>query len=146
MPTYEHHRPALTVDVALFCGSGASFRVLLIRRGLEPFEGMWALPGGFVEHGERLEHAARRELLEETGIAWAGPLRQVGTFGDPGRDPRGWTVSVAYAAWVGESAPGPVAGDDAASADWFELSALPALAFDHDEILRCSAAVVPASR
>jgi 8-oxo-dGTP diphosphatase len=98
MFSYPYPRPSLTVDVALVTLEGMP-RVLLIRRKSEPFAGCWALPGGFVDENERPIDAARRELLEETGLGQAD-LEQFHTFGDPGRDPRGWTVSVVYMARV----------------------------------------------
>ena len=132
----------LTVDVIVAArlgegGDRARWRVLLIQRGRPPFQGTWALPGGFVEPHEPLDRAARRELREETGLE-PERLEQLRTFGDPGRDPRGWTVSVAHLAVVGEvEARGfrPAAADDAADVAWFDLDGLPALAFDHAEIL-----------
>ena len=129
---YPYPRPSLTVDVALVTREKTP-RVLLIRRKAAPFAGKWALPGGFVDEGERLIDAARRELKEETGLE-AADLEQLQTFGDPGRDPRGWTVSVVH---IGRVGPGlnPTAGDDAAEAGWFPLAAPPPLAFDHAEIL-----------
>ena len=132
MPFYEHPRPALTVDVVLIAARPRP-SVLLIRRGKPPFEGRWALPGGFVEMDEDLESAARRELAEETGLE-AGPLVQVGAFGRPGRDPRGRVVSVA---WTGAPAADEAAegASDAAEARWFGLDDLPELAFDHGEII-----------
>lgn len=135
MYEYEFPRPALTADVALFCGDEADRRVLLIRRGAEPFLGNWALPGGFVDEGEAVEAAARRELAEETGIAWTGPLIQAGAFADPGRDPRGWTATMVYTAWVGEIPLRASAGDDAAEAEWHRVRSLPALAFDHNHVI-----------
>ena len=96
---------------------------------------MWAIPGGFVDESEPLEHAARRELAEETGLLLASPLLPVGTFGDPGRDPRGWTVSAAFAADVGETPPRVSGGDDAVDATWFGVDDVPPLAFDHDQIV-----------
>ena len=93
--TYEYPRPAVTVDVVLFTIRAGDLAVLMIRRGGAPFKGHWALPGGFVEENESLERAASRELKEETGIEQAA-LEQLGAFGDPGRDPRGHTVSVAF--------------------------------------------------
>lgn len=136
MPTYEHARPALTVDVAVFRGRAGERDVLLVKRGEEPFAGRWALPGGFVEEGETLESAARRELLEETGLDPLGDLDQVGTYGDPGRDPRGWTVSVVFMATLGYDEIGAVVGgSDAAEAAWYPVDASPGLAFDHDRIL-----------
>jgi 8-oxo-dGTP diphosphatase len=131
--TYPYPRPSLTVDVALVTRE-ATPRVLLIRRKADPFQGKWALPGGFVDENERLLDAARRELEEETGLKQAD-LEQLHTFGDPGRDPRGWTVSVAYLARVAADELKPVAGDDAAAVGWFPLGKLPPLAFDHAAIL-----------
>jgi 8-oxo-dGTP diphosphatase len=135
---YDWPRPAVTVDVALFTVAGAlnqlRLEVLLIRRDGEPFRGRWALPGGFVREGEDLHDAALRELEEETGVPEAF-LEQVGAVGTPGRDPRGHTVTVA---WVG-LVPGDRcrlrASGDAREARWFDVSALPELAFDHAEIL-----------
>lgn len=137
--TYEYPRPALTVDIAVIGAASGVQHVLLIRRGSEPFRGRWALPGGFVDEGERLVDAACRELAEETGLV-VEPLvlHQVGTYGDPGRDPRGWTVSVLFAcvAPVGPTLPDVLGGDDAAEARWFAADALPMpLAFDHDMLV-----------
>lgn len=122
--------PALTVDCVVFDPRG---RVLLIRRGHEPFKGCYALPGGFVDVGETVEAACRRELLEETGLA-AGDLFLVGVYSDPARDPRGHTVSVVFLARLTVPAD-PVAGDDAAAADWVEDWRGERLAFDHAQIL-----------
>lgn len=134
MVEYRFPRPAFTADVIALARDAGGSRVLLIRRGNEPFAGRWALPGGFVDEGERPEDAARRELAEETGLRFEGPLELVGVYGDPGRDPRGWTVSAAYRVVL--DAPHDVAGgDDAAEARWFPLDALPPLAFDHDDIV-----------
>jgi len=130
----QHARPALTADVVAVHAGGVP-RVLLVRRGNEPFAGRWALPGGFVDEGELPIDAARRELTEETGFAFAGDLALVGVYGEPGRDPRGWTVSVAYlAVTTGEVV--VAGGDDAAEARWFPADELPVLAFDHDAIVR----------
>ncbi|QJW95310.1 NUDIX domain-containing protein [Frigoriglobus tundricola] len=131
--TYEYPRPALTVDVAIVTRE-ANPRVLLIRRKNDPFAGSWALPGGFVDENERLADAARRELVEETGVEGAD-LEQLYTTGDPGRDPRGWTVSVAYLAQVAPDSLKPIAADDAAEVGWWALDALPPLAFDHAMLL-----------
>ncbi len=122
--------PLLTTDCVIFDREG---RILLIRRKNEPFRGAFALPGGFVEIGERTEAACRREVLEETGIT-IGELRLVGVYSEPGRDPRGHTVSIAYMALV-PPATRPKAGSDAEDAqwrgDWHKLD----LAFDHAQII-----------
>ena len=140
-----YRRPSVTVDVVLLAREGAHWHVLLIRRKHPPFEGCWALPGGFVEPFEQLESAARRELQEETGVA-PRHMEQLHAFGDPGRDPRGWTISVAYLAILDEgerSSLHPQAGDDAACVGWFDLSSPPPLAFDHADILACAARAAP---
>ncbi len=122
--------PALTTDCAIFDGSG---RVLLIRRKNPPFQGAYALPGGFVEIGETLDAACRREVLEEAGIE-LGDLWLVGVYSDPGRDPRGHTVSVVFSA-VLPRALTPQAGSDAEGAEWVADWRKLALAFDHAKIL-----------
>jgi 8-oxo-dGTP diphosphatase len=134
--SYEYERPGLTVDCVIFGLDleDESLRVMLIERDLEPFAGMWALPGGFVREGETLEMAALRELREETGITNAF-LEQLYTFGEPGRDPRGWVVSVAYYALVSPEKHAIHAATDARQASWFPAAKLPPLAFDHAAIL-----------
>ena len=132
---YAFPRPAVTVDLAAFALFGSDLRVLLVRRKDEPFAGCWALPGGFLEMDEPIEAAARRELREETGFTLPGPVELIGVFGDPGRDPRGRTISLVYAAVV-RDAPATVAGaDDAAEAAWCDPRGCGPLAFDHDAIL-----------
>jgi 8-oxo-dGTP diphosphatase len=133
--TYEFPRPALTVDCVVFgYDGGAGLQVLLIRRGIVPFKGAWALPGGFVLMDEGLEDAARRELGEETGLKDVF-LEQLFTFGAVDRDPRGRVVSVAYFALVRPDR-NPARGDtDADEARWFEVDGMPEVAFDHGEIL-----------
>lgn len=134
--TYDYPRPALCTDTVVFSGPAEARKVLLVRRASEPFVGCWALPGGFVDEGERPVEAARRELAEETGLIWEGPLVPVGTFADPDRDPRGWTVSAGYLADLGLEEPLVVSGDDAAEARWCFTDDLPRdLAFDHAEII-----------
>jgi 8-oxo-dGTP diphosphatase len=130
---YEYPRPAVTVDVVIVTREKPR-RVLLIRRKHEPFTGRWALPGGFVEMNESLEAAAERELREETGVT-AVRLEQLHTFGDPDRDPRSRTISVAYLAVVEEHQVTPHANDDAAEVGWHSLTRPPGLAFDHAGIL-----------
>jgi 8-oxo-dGTP diphosphatase len=131
--TYDYPRPALTVDIVVATRE-ASPRVLLIQRKNEPFAGSWALPGGFVDEGERLGDAARRELREETGID-AEDMEQLYTSGNPGRDPRGWTVSVVYLIQTDPARLKPQAADDAAAVGWYPLNELPVLAFDHEMLL-----------
>jgi 8-oxo-dGTP diphosphatase len=132
-PTYP--KPSVTVDVVIFSFIRGELCALLIKRNHEPFAEQWALPGGFVQQNEKLETAAARELSEETGLSNIY-LEQLYTFGDPGRDPRGWTISVAYFAIVGADQTSAVqAGDDAGDADWFNVYALPKLAFDHARIV-----------
>jgi 8-oxo-dGTP diphosphatase len=131
--TYDYPRPSVAVDLVL-ASKEAAPRVLLIRRKHEPFAGCWALPGGFIEMDESLEESARRELREETGLD-TGALIPLGVYGDPGRDPRGRTISVVYLAQVNPKTLRPRAADDAADVDWFALSRPPKLAFDHAKIL-----------
>jgi 8-oxo-dGTP diphosphatase len=122
--------PLLVVDCVLFDAKG---RVLLIRRARPPFKGSYALPGGFVDVGETAEAAARRELLEETGVSAPAVLRLVGVYSDPKRDPRGHSVAVAF--WGRVRSAKPVAGDDAAAAEWVDGWEAETLAFDHAQIL-----------
>ncbi len=134
MPRMQYHYPAITVDVVIFTLRDDDLQVLLIQRKISPFEGRWAIPGGFVETDESLEVAARRELQEETGVRNVY-LEQLYTFGDPKRDPRGRVVTVAYLALV----PAPLAveaGSDASDARWWPVAKLPKLAFDHTQILQ----------
>jgi 8-oxo-dGTP diphosphatase len=131
--TYEYPRPSVTVDVAIITRE-ARPRVLLIRRKHDPFAGAWAIPGGFVDPNEPLAAAAARELREETGVENVD-MEQLAAFGDPGRDPRGWTVSIAFLARVAADT-AALAADDAAAVAWHSLDVLPKpLAFDHEIIL-----------
>ncbi|PTX43179.1 8-oxo-dGTP diphosphatase [Christiangramia gaetbulicola] len=126
---------SVTVDSVVFCKVNNQFKVLLIQRKNDPFKGQWALPGGFVDEGEDLETAAKRELEEETGVK-VESMQQVQTFGKPGRDPRGHTISIGFLSRIYcEEHLEP--SDDAKDARWFEIEKLPDmdLAFDHDEII-----------
>jgi 8-oxo-dGTP diphosphatase len=129
----EVQRVALAVDVACFTLREGALEVLLVRRRTDPFAGMWALPGGVVAADEPLDDAARRVLAERTGV-WGAYLEQLYTFGEPGRDPRGRTVSVAYYALLPGEPPSPRSGRDVAAAAWHPATALPPLAFDHGRI------------
>jgi len=133
--TYTYPRPAVTVDCLIFSRSGENIQLLLIQRDNQPFEGSWALPGGFVEIDEPLESAAHRELEEETGIHDIR-LEQFHTFGKPGRDPRGRTISVVYYGFMDHQSQEAAAGSDARNARWFDILHLPELAFDHHEIIQ----------
>jgi len=133
--TYEYPRPALTVDAVVFAVTGDVPSVLLIRRDKPPFEGCWALPGGFVEMNETLEEAIARELEEETGLRNVS-LEQLHAFSAIARDPRGRTVTVAFYGLAGEGTTRLQAGDDARAAQWFPLDNIPPLAFDHQQMVR----------
>ena len=132
--TYQYPRAALTVDCVVFGFDEGDLKLLLIQRDLEPFAGKWALPGGFVHVDESLEEAARRELQEETGLSRVF-LEQLYTFGKPDRDPREHVVTVAHYALVKLSVHSVKAATDARNAAWFDVSDLPKLAFDHEEII-----------
>lgn len=132
--TYQYPRAALTVDCVVFDFDEGELKVLLIQRALEPFKGRWALPGGFVHVDETLDEAARRELGEEAGLKNVF-LEQLFTFGTVNRDPRERVVSVAYYALVKLSDHRAKAATDAANAEWFPISKVPKLAFDHADIL-----------
>lgn len=133
--TYQYWRPAVTVDNVVFSFDGSHLNVLLIRRKNEPYKDKWAFPGGFLDEQETLEEAARRELKEETGLT---PKRfmEVSAFSELDRDPRGRTISVAFASVVRPTQTAVKAGDDAADARWFPVTELPLLAFDHEHIFR----------
>lgn len=134
MAEYEYPRPALTVDCVVFGLDEEDLKVLLVERGLEPFAGTWAIPGGFAHVDESLEDAAKRELSEETGLKNVF-LEQLYTFGGVNRDPRERVVTVAYYALVNIFDHTVQAATDARNAAWFSVNDTPILAFDHDEIL-----------
>ena len=130
---YRYPHPAVTTDCVIFGFNGERLQVLLIERGIEPFKGRWAFPGGFLKMDETAEEGAKRELKEETGLENAY-IQQLHTFSAPNRDPRERVITIAYYALVNiQEVKG---GDDAASARWFPLDEIPPLAFDHDYILR----------
>ncbi|WP_372949234.1 NUDIX domain-containing protein [Mariniphaga sp.] len=133
MYNYKYPRPALTVDALVFVKETSTFSVLLIQRGIEPFKGKWALPGGFVNMDELLETACKRELEEETGLQ-VEQMIQFKTFDAIDRDPRHRTISVVFSTQLSEKV-NVSGGDDAAHAKWFSISDLPEMAFDHREIL-----------
>jgi 8-oxo-dGTP diphosphatase len=130
----NYPRPSVSVDLVIFTIAEDDLKVLLIRRGQEPFKGRWALPGGFVDIDESPEHAAARELEEEVGVTNVY-LEQLYTFGDPKRDPRGRVISVSYFALVDAERQRIVAASDAADARWHSVFDPPSLAFDHRKIL-----------
>jgi 8-oxo-dGTP diphosphatase len=145
----EYPRPSLTADVVALLLDGGGLRVLFIRRGNEPFKGSWALPGGFCEPGETVAQAAARELTEETGVSHVR-LEELGCFSTPGRDPRGWVVTVAHLGFLPADRAGEAVGsDDAAEAAWLHLTInrdgsyrlehqgapVTTLAFDHLEVI-----------
>lgn len=130
---YKYPHPAVTTDCVIFGFDGTKLQVLLVQRGIEPYKGRWALPGGFLQMNESADQGAQRELQEETGLEDCY-VRQLQTFTDPNRDPRERVITIAYYALVKmQEVRG---GDDADDARWFELSKVPQLAFDHDHILR----------
>ena len=130
---YKYPHPAVTTDCVIFGFNGERLQVLLIERGIEPYKGRWAFPGGFLKMDETAEEGALRELKEETGLESAY-IEQLHTFSAPNRDPRERVITIAYYALVKiQEVKG---GDDAASARWFPLNDIPSLAFDHDYMLR----------
>ncbi len=132
---YKHPRPSVTTDCVIFGYDQLQLKVLLIERGIEPYKGKWALPGGFVREDETTEQAAARELSEETGLKNIF-FEQLYTFSNVDRDPRGRVITVTYFALVNIENFKPVAGDDAKNARWFPVKEIPKLAFDHEMIFR----------
>ena len=131
--TYKYPRPAVTADCVVMTNEPLP-KVLLIQRGADPFKGAWAFPGGFMNMDETTEQCAIRELKEETGLKVTA-VDQIGAYSKVDRDPRGRTITVAYLAIIGS--PEKVIGqDDAAKAEWFPITELPHLAFDHYDIMQ----------
>ena len=133
--TYEYPRPMLTVDAVVFRKNKEIFEVLLIQRKHDPYEGMWALPGGYVDMEETVEEAVVRELQEETGLQFSS-LKQLHTFSTIDRDPRGRTVSVIFYGTTEMKNSEVKGGDDANDARWFRVDNLPELGFDHIEAFK----------
>ena len=131
--SYKHPPPAVTTDCVIFCFDGKDLSVLLIKRGVEPFKGSWAFPGGFLKMDESADECALRELKEETGLT-PEHLEQFHTFTAVDRDPRERVVTIAYFALIKKS--NVVGGDDATEAKWFKIDELPTLAFDHKQIFK----------
>lgn len=132
--TYEFPRPSVTTDILVFSIRDGVLQVLLIERKFDPFKGAWAIPGGFVQMDEDLTEGALRELEEETGLSGI-PIRQLGAYGEPGRDPRGRVITIAFIALVPSADLIAKGGSDAQDARWFPVDELPPLAFDHARIL-----------
>lgn len=137
--TYKYPHFALAVDIVVVATK--TQKLLLIQRKNEPFKGQWALPGGYVEIDETTENAAFRELKEETGVS-IDSVKRVDVFDKVDRDPRERTISVAYLATVDDTLP-VIAEDDADDVRWFDLHALPALAFDHHDIIAKARSLLP---
>jgi 8-oxo-dGTP diphosphatase len=138
LPHYDvtkYERPSVTVDVLMMSLRQRDLQILLIKRRAWPFEGMWAIPGGFINMNESLETAAKRELQEETGVQDVY-LEQLYTFGNPGRDPRTRVITVVYFALLNSERLQVRAASDAADVGWFSVYKLPPLAFDHDQIIQ----------
>ena len=133
---YDWPRPMVTVDAVVFTFQNNRAKLLLVKRGNEPFKGKWAIPGGFIEIDEELEDAAARELQEETALANV-PLEQMRTFGRCGRDPRGRQITVVFMGIAAKGQSKIKGSDDAAKAKWFDIENLPKdMAFDHSEVAK----------
>lgn len=133
--TYKYPHPSVTTDSVVFGFDGSELNVLLIERGIEPYKGRWALPGGFLKIDETVEECAQRELSEETGVGSIF-MEQIGCFSGVDRDPRERVITIAFSALIRQSDYEVIAGDDAARAKWFPMHNVPSLAFDHELILR----------
>ena len=134
MYTYEYPHPAVTTDCVVFGFDGETLNLLLINRGIEPYKGCWALPGGFMKMDETAEEGALRELQEETGVKDIY-IEQLQAFSTVDRDPRERVITIAFLAFVRQEKYEVIAGDDAAKAQWFPINELPELAFDHKKII-----------
>jgi 8-oxo-dGTP diphosphatase len=130
----DYDKPSVTVDIVIFTMQNNELKVLLIKRGLEPFKDKWAIPGGFVRMNESLEDAAIRELKEETGVKDVY-LEQLYSFGNPKRDPRGRVITISYMALINSEKIKLKAATDVSAVQWFSIKNIPNLAFDHKKIL-----------
>jgi len=130
----DYEKPSVTVDITIFTVQNNELKVLLVKRGVEPFKDKWAIPGGFVKMDESLEDAAKRELKEETGVGEVY-LEQLYSFGDPKRDSRGRVITIAYMALINSEKIKLKAATDASEVQWFSIKKIPTLAFDHKKIL-----------
>jgi 8-oxo-dGTP diphosphatase len=131
---HKYENPSVAVDIVIYTIQNNDLKVLLVKRGIEPFKDRWAIPGGFVRINESLEDAAKRELEEETGVREVY-LEQLYTFGEPKRDPRGRVITVSYMALINSEKVKLNATTDASEVQWFSLKKIPSLAFDHKKIL-----------
>ncbi len=130
---YDYPRPAVSADCIIIDRSKGHLNILLVERKNDPFKGMWALPGGFIEEDETVDQGAHRELSEETGLELQ--MEQFRVYSDPERDPRGRIITIAFLSVTDNINMKPVAGDDAKNVKWFSISELPLLAFDHRKII-----------
>jgi len=130
---YDYPRPAVSADCIIFDKSEGHLNILLVERKNDPFKGMWALPGGFIEEDETVDYGAHRELKEETGLELE--MEQFRAYSEPDRDPRGRIITIAFLAITEKANQEPKAGDDAKNVKWFSISELPLLAFDHQKII-----------
>jgi len=133
--TYNYPRASVTVDIVVLCQFEKQTKLLLIERGNEPCKNQWAFPGGFIELDETLVESAVRELHEETGLQGV-KLQQFRAYGDPGRDPRGRTVSVVFYGFTDIKNSIVAGADDAKNAGWFNIDNIPDMAFDHNLIMQ----------
>ena len=131
---YKYPRPAVTTDILILAYDEENLKVLLIQRKNYPYEGFWALPGGFVDMDETVEHCAYRELFEETNLKNV-QLKMLTIMSEPNRDPRGRTITVVFWTLV-KNIRNVRAKDDAKNIKWFNINELPQLAFDHSQILQ----------
>lgn len=133
--TYEYPRPSVTLDAAVLRTPELKYpEILLIQRKNPPFQGLWAIPGGFLEMEETPLNGAARELQEETGLTDL-PLKPLFTCGEPERDPRGRTITIVFGCLIRDTSLSPSGQDDAAAAEWFSLKNLPEMAFDHKRVI-----------